>query len=97
MKRKTNVSAKSIVAILLVVVSFIMLLLPAANIVLNTANGKLTVDDVLNKVARVSVQEVQAKLIDDFDDLMGSSDTNTYFIARKTAISVCKILDGKYP
>lgn len=95
MKRKTNVSAKSIVAILLVVVSFIMLLLPVVNISLNTANGKLTIDDVLNKVARVSVQEVQAKLIDDFDDLMGSTDTNTYFIARKTAISVCKILDGK--
>lgn len=95
MKRKANVSAKSIIAILLVAVSFIMLLLPAANIALNTANGKYTIDDVLNKVARVSVQELQTELIDGFDELMGSSNTDTYFIARKTAVSVCKILDGK--
>lgn len=95
MKRKANVSVKSIAAILLVAVSFIMLLLPAANIALNTANGNYTTDDVLNKVARVSVQELQTELIDGFEELMGSSNTDTYFIARKTAVSICRILDGK--
>ena len=95
MKRNVNVSVKSIAAILLVAVSFIMLLLPVANIALNTANGKLTIGDVLKNVAGISVQEVQTELIDGFDDLMGSSNTDTYFIARKTAVSVCKILDGK--
>lgn len=95
MKRKANISVKSIIAILLVAVSFAMLLLPVANISLNTEKGKCTVKDVLKNVAGVSVQEIQTELIDGFDELMGSDNTDTYLIARKVAVSICKILDGK--